>query len=91
MRDALLNSIAALTLPPNFLDLIIDQMGGPNMVRDLCANQRPIGWYLGQGSAMQFLQVHSMNRNIARVVCSRCSNFGTETVLNNHQFDSQWL
>ncbi|MEW5313763.1 MAG: hypothetical protein WDW38_005303 [Sanguina aurantia] len=35
MRDALLASISALTLPPNFLDLIIDQMGGTSKVTEM--------------------------------------------------------
>lgn len=50
MRDALLASISALTLPPNFLDLIIDQMGGTSKVRKV--------WFWGD-SGMEQSDVHS--------------------------------
>lgn len=76
MRDALLNSIAALTLPPNFLDLIIDQMGGPTMVRDLCKTG---GHYCGSWDGhwpSSFKQVHDMHQSLSWVVCSGCSSFG---------------
>lgn len=35
LRDSLLAAAAALPLPPNFLDELIHELGGPNQVRPL--------------------------------------------------------